>query len=77
MRLYLVEIEHREAATGFRFPIIRHQFFGRDRAEALRYHESHRQSDRFLRECEDHGVFADHVKCTAQPTEVGWVDVDV
>ena len=47
----------RTRSLGYAYPVVRHQFLGKDRAEAVRYHDSHRQSDRFIRECEDKGMF--------------------
>ena len=57
MRFYAIQVDIFEAATRYAYPIVRHQFLGKDRAEAMRYHDSHRQSDRFIRECEDKGMF--------------------
>lgn len=75
MRLYALIVEHYEAATGWAFPIVTHQFLGRDRDEAMRYYDSHRRSDRFLRECEDRGIFDKQVQCNAVMKDIGWIEL--
>lgn len=72
MRLYAIQVDIFEASSRYAYPVVRHQFLGKDRAEAMRYHESHRQSDRFIRECEDKQMFGNDVRCRAVITE-GWV----
>lgn len=74
MRLYRIQVEIYEAATKYRIPVVVHLFHGRTREEALGYHDAHRESDRFLRECEDQQLFAGNVPCKAVFSE-GWVMV--
>lgn len=74
MRYYAIQVDIFEAATRYAYPVVRHQFLGKDRAEAMRYHDSHRQSDRFIRECEDMGMFQGDVPCRAVITE-GWTEL--
>lgn len=71
MKLYSVQVLIFEEATPA-FPVVVHHFNGRSKREAWHYHESHRKSDSFLRECEDKGKFAKSVKCRAEIYE-GWV----
>lgn len=49
---------------GVEVPIIRHIMFGRTKTEALHYLDSHRKSDKFLRDCMDERKFGE-VKCFA------------
>lgn len=70
-RLYAIQVDIYEAATAYAFPIVQHRFLGRSREEAARYHEAHRQSDSFLRECEDTELFKGQVRCRAVVSE-GW-----
>lgn len=72
MRLYAIQVDIYEPSSGDAYPIVQHRFLGRDRNEAAGYHESHRKSDAFLRQCEDKGLFADRVRCRAVITE-GWL----
>ena len=74
MRLYCVQVDITEAATGYRYPVVRHQFMGKTREEAWHYHQSHRATDKFMRECEDKGAFAGSVQCRTTYSE-GWVEV--
>ena len=69
--LYVVRVDILEAATGYRYPVVRHEFMGRSPQEAHGYHEAHRDSDEFLRQCEDRGAFRGSVRCRARMTE-GW-----
>ena len=71
MRLYVVRVDISEAATGHAYPIVTHLFRGRTREEAWGYHEAHRRSDSFLRECEDKRLFRGQVRCRARVSE-GW-----
>lgn len=70
-RFYVVRVEISEAATRYAYPIVIHEFVGRDPQEAWSYHEAHRRSDAFLRQCEDRGVFQKDVRCRTRTTE-GW-----
>ena len=72
MRLYQIRVEIYEAATDYQIPIVVHLFHGRTREEALGYHNAHRKSDAFLRECEDKSCFAKNVPCRSVLTE-GWI----
>jgi hypothetical protein len=76
MRLYVIRVDIREAATGYAYPIVTHEFKGRTREEAWGYHDAHRQADAFLRECEDKRLFRGNVQCVAELIE-GWQDVFV
>lgn len=69
MRLYRIRIDIYEPAAPY--PIVTHFFTGRTRAEARRYHLAHRRADRFLRECEDKGLYDKQVRCRAVRKE-GW-----
>jgi hypothetical protein len=71
MRLYVVRVEIREAATGYRYPIVIHEFQGKNPDEAWGYHDAHVQSDAFLRGCEQKQFFAGNVRCRADYNE-GW-----
>jgi len=51
--------------AGDAYPVVRHIFYGRSRAEALGYHKAHRAADTFLRRCEDSGRF-DSFACPTQ-----------
>jgi hypothetical protein len=73
MRLYVIRVDIYEAATDYAFPIVRHEFIGRSPAEARRYHAAHMQSDAFLRQCEQKGLFNGAVKCRATKSE-GWTE---
>lgn len=70
-RLYHVRVDIYEAASRYEFPILTHTFRGRSPKEAWGYHDAHRKSDSFLRQCEDKGLFGDNVKCRVQTSE-GW-----
>lgn len=70
-RLYVVRVDVYEAGSQYAFPVVTHLFNGRNRKEAWHYHESHRKSDAFLRQCEDKGTFGSDVKCRIHVTE-GW-----
>lgn len=72
MRLYQIRVDIYE--PGSPFPIVIHHFQGRDREEALAIHNAHRESDKFMRECEDKSCFRRNVPCTAKLFE-GWVSV--
>jgi hypothetical protein len=71
MRLYSIRVDIYEEASGYVYPIVTHLFTGRTPEEARGYHRAHRQSDAFLRQCEDRGVFQDQVRCQTRVTE-GW-----
>jgi hypothetical protein len=71
-RLYCIRVDIFEEATRYAYPVVTHLFHGKTRAEARRYHASHRAADRFLRACEDSGVFEKKVKCKVRIRE-GWV----
>ena len=64
-RLYAITVDIFEPSRPF--PIVQHRFLGLTREEAEGYHEAHRKSDRFLRECEDKEAFS------PQPTAVSTV----
>jgi len=51
MQLHVVVVDIFEGVTKFRYPIVRHAFYGRDRAEAEGYYRLHMETDAFLREC--------------------------
>lgn len=70
-RLYQVRVDIYESATRYEYPVVTHLFHGRTKEEAWKIHASHRESDSFLRECEDKGVFKGRVHCRAQISE-GW-----
>lgn len=70
-RLYVVRVDIYEAASRYAFPIVTHTFRGRNKQEAWRYHNAHRENDSFLRQCEDNGRFGHNVQCRAVVTE-GW-----
>ena len=74
MRLYRIQIDIFEAATGYAYPIVTHVFQGRTSKEAEGYHEAHRRSDAFLKDCEDKQLFAGNVRCRAVRRE-GWTEV--
>ncbi len=44
-------------------PIVRHVFVAPTLKEARHYYASHLRSDKFLRECEEKGMFEDRVPC--------------
>jgi hypothetical protein len=71
MRLYTVRVDIFEAATRYAYPVVTHLFTGRTPQEARGYHEAHRKTDSFLRQCEDRGMFGQDVRCRARVTE-GW-----
>ena len=69
-RLYQIRIDVFESAD---YPVVTHLFTGKTKKEAWRYHESHRKSDAFLRQCEDKGRFGKDVRCEARITKEGWI----
>jgi len=71
MRLYIIRVDIYEEASDYAYPIVTHLFQGRTREEAKGYHEAHRRSDSFLRQCEDRGMFQGGVRCRAR-TSQGW-----
>lgn len=70
-RLYVIRVDIYEEASRYAFPVVTHLFNGRNEQEAWRYHDAHRKSDAFLRQCEDHGLFGENVKCRVHVTK-GW-----
>lgn len=46
-----------------REPIVRHVFVAKTLEGARHYYASHLKSDKFLRECEEKGMFDDRVPC--------------
>ncbi len=72
MKLYQVVIEIREAATGYKYPVISHAFTGKTKEEAWHYHASHLKSDSFLRDCEKKNKCGD-VKCRTAVVCEGWI----
>lgn len=46
-----------------RYPIVEHRFRGDTKQEAEGYYNAHMRSDRFLRECIEHGMFDGSVRC--------------
>lgn len=70
-RLYSVTVSITEAASNYAYPVVTHVFTGRTREEAWGYHDAHRRSDSFLRQCEDRGRFQGQVTCRTSVTE-GW-----
>lgn len=69
MKLYWVKVNIYEEATGYKYPVVSHVFYGKTRKEAWNYHESHRKSDSFLKQCEDLGAFQKRLKCRVVITE--------
>jgi hypothetical protein len=69
--MYVIQVDIYERATHFAYPIVQHRFIGKTPPEAAGYHQAHKKSDRFLRECEDKGMFEGSVSCHAVITE-GW-----
>ena len=75
-RLYAVTVDIYEPSRPF--PIVQHRFVGLTAKEAEGYHQAHRASDRFLRECEDKEAFSPQptavskVKCKAVIRR-GWI----
>jgi len=51
MQLHAVVVDIFEGATKFRYPIVRHVFYGRDKGEAEGYFRAHMETDEFLRSC--------------------------
>jgi len=51
-------------------PIVRHIFVGPTLAKAESVYEAHRKSDRFLRECDDSGIFNGRIKCRTRKQSV-------
>jgi hypothetical protein len=52
MALWRLTIDiYEPAGAGLGYPVVRHQMFGRTRAEVERYLNSHLKSDSFLRDC--------------------------
>lgn len=51
MQLHVVVVDVFEAATRFRYPVVRHAFYGRSREEADGYFRAHLETDSFLRDC--------------------------
>lgn len=76
MKMYVVRVEIREAATRYSYPIVIHEFAGKTKEEAWGYHDAHRQADSFLRQCEDKRMFNDTVACQSMIFE-GWRQVPV
>lgn len=72
-RLYSVRVEIYERTGIYKrtgYPIVTHTFLGRTAKEAWHYHDSHRKTDDFLRQCEDKGQWTS-VPCRVLVTE-GW-----
>jgi hypothetical protein len=54
-------------------PVVQHVFFGATRERAMEVYAAHRQSDSFLRECDDKGVWKGprgDVQCSSQVYEI-------
>jgi hypothetical protein len=71
MRFYVVRVEIREAATGYAYPIVVHEFIGKDPHEAWGYHDAHLRADKFLSQCESQSLYQGQVRCRSSVTE-GW-----
>lgn len=69
MRVYQIRIDIFESQASF--PIVTHLFHGKDAAHAERIHQAHRGADKFLQQCEDHGLYGTSVPCHTRRTE-GW-----
>lgn len=77
MRVYQIRVAIFELdATGIMadVPVVVHLFHGKDRAAAQAVHQAHLKVDRFLAECENHGLFAGSVPCRSVLSE-GWAKV--
>lgn len=68
MNLWAVTVDIFEpAGAGSHYPVVRHQFFGKTRAEATHYLESHLKTDVFLRDCMQSGGYK-NILCYATVT---------
>lgn len=72
MKLYFVQIDIREAATNYAYPVVRHTMYGKTKQEAWGYVQSHMKSDAFLSQCAQKGTFQGTVTCRVEYSE-GWV----
>lgn len=72
MRLYVIRVDIAESATGYAYPVVRHEFVGKTRAEARGYYQAHLGTDAFLRGCVESRRW-DGVVCRATTSE-GWVE---
>lgn len=59
---YVVDIY--EQAAGDAYPVVQHEFFGRERDEATGYFDAHMGTDTFMRDCVRDGHWKD-VQCRA------------
>ena len=73
MRLWKITVEIREKATGYRYPVVSHDFYGRTKKEALRYVVSHEKTDAFFSDCIRKGHW-EEVDCRSAVAFSGWVD---
>jgi len=51
-------------------PVVTHVFYGRTQKDAEAIYAAHRESDKFLRECDDKGCFGGSIRCNSQIHEV-------
>ena len=53
--MMVIRHEFLESATGYRYPVVAHEFAGQTLEEARRYFHAHMKYDRMLREVEQLG----------------------
>jgi len=62
--LWAYTVDIYEALVGDDYPVVQHTFYGRTRAEALHYFQSHMVTDAFMRDCVNTGRW-EQVTCRA------------
>jgi len=72
--LYALRQDIYEKGVGDAYPVVRHTFFGKTKAEAQGYYNAHMTTDQFMRDCTERGQW-DQVICT--PKEAGEPIADV
>lgn len=55
--MYQVNIFEPLSKSGNEYPVVQHNFYGKDQQEALHYFHSHVKTDAFLREGMEKGKF--------------------
>lgn len=57
MQVHALVVDVYEPSTRFRYPVIRHVFYGASREEAEGYYRAHLRNDNFLRSCAESKAF--------------------
>ena len=71
MMLFRIRVEIFEPSRPF--PVVVHEFLGERPNEAEGYYRAHLESDSFLRQCVQRGVFRGRVRCRPVVSR-DWID---